>query len=202
MPCGHGSAPGSTTPRPGQSREAPAPGWPGGHRAAPQVATAGRRLRGAGPPTAGAVAYAIAGSCQGPDVRGTDVVRRGRQRDAPGRAGDAFLVSGADTVESVRAGHRAARTSSRQVATGPALDDAMAGHRLGPVTLRWIRLHSLREYARHGGGRVHELIAVSISRQPVTGTEPPGPRPARGRRRRPVPPPRRPARPRRPTCTG
>jgi uncharacterized damage-inducible protein DinB len=83
----------------------------------------------------------------GEAVTGTPRVELG----LPAVADDSFLITEADTIESVRAAHRAAYTSSRQVAAGLALDDVVTGHRLGPMTLRWIHLQCLREYAHHAG---------------------------------------------------
>ena len=61
------------------------------------------------------------------------------------------MITEADTIESVRAAHEAACTASRQVAAGLSLDDVVTGHRFGPMTLRWIYLQCLREFAHHAG---------------------------------------------------
>lgn len=83
----------------------------------------------------------------GEAVTGTPRVELG----LPEAVDDSFVITEADTIESVRATHRAACATSRQVAAGLALDDVVTGHRLGPMTLRWIYLQCLREYAHHAG---------------------------------------------------
>ena len=40
---------------------------------------------------------------------------------------------------------------SRRIAAGFALDDTVPHDRLGPVSLRWIYVHMIREHARHVG---------------------------------------------------
>ena len=69
----------------------------------------------------------------------------------PQNVDDSFLVTGADTIESVREAHRAACAASREAAAGLALDDVVSGHRAGRMTLRWIYLQCLREFAHHAG---------------------------------------------------
>jgi hypothetical protein len=69
----------------------------------------------------------------------------------PESADDSFVITDGDSVESVRAAHRAACAASRRVAAGLALDDVVTGHRFGPMTLRWIYLQCLREFAHHAG---------------------------------------------------
>jgi len=69
----------------------------------------------------------------------------------PEAVDDSFLITEADTIESVRAAHQAAYATSQQVAAELALDHVVTGHRLGPLTLRWIYLQCLREYAHHAG---------------------------------------------------
>src|SRR5580704_15831065 len=58
----------------------------------------------------------------------------------PPRASDAFVLSEDDTIESVR-----------RAPADLGLDDVVRGHRLGPMPLRWIYLHALREFAQHCG---------------------------------------------------
>jgi len=69
----------------------------------------------------------------------------------PPRAADAFLLSDEDTIESVRSAHDDACTASRRATAGLGLDDVVHGHRMGPLPLRWIYLHALREFAQHCG---------------------------------------------------
>ncbi len=62
-----------------------------------------------------------------------------------------FTLSDEDTVASVVAAHEAACRASRQALAGLALDDVVHGNRRGPLTVRWVCLHVLRELAQHEG---------------------------------------------------
>jgi len=77
--------------------------------------------------------------------------RTRQQMGLPQRAADAFILSDEDTIESVRRAHDDACAASRRATAGLGLDDVVHGHRLGPLPLRWIYLHSLREFAQHCG---------------------------------------------------
>jgi len=69
----------------------------------------------------------------------------------PPSAADAFILADADTIESVRRAHDEACAQSRQAVAGLGLDDVLPGHRLGPLPLRWVYPHTLREFAQHRG---------------------------------------------------
>ena len=69
----------------------------------------------------------------------------------PAEAADSFLLDDADTVESVRDAHRRACEASRAATAGMDLDDLLHGNRRGPLPLRWVYLHVLRELAQHCG---------------------------------------------------
>jgi len=69
----------------------------------------------------------------------------------PPRAADAFILGQQDTIESVRRAHDEACAASRRATAGLGLDDVVHGHRFGPLPLRWIYLHALREFAQHCG---------------------------------------------------
>jgi len=69
----------------------------------------------------------------------------------PPRAADAFILSDEDTIESVRRAHDEACAASRRATAGLGLDDVVHGHRFGPLPMRWIYLHALREFAQHCG---------------------------------------------------
>ena len=59
---------------------------------------------------------------------------------------------GADkTIDGVIAEFRGACETSRQIAAGVALDQAVPHDQLGEVSLRWIYVHIIREHARHIG---------------------------------------------------
>jgi hypothetical protein len=83
---------------------------------------------------------------------GEAVTGRPRQEmGLPPRAADAFLLADEDTIESVRRAHDQACDASRRAAAGLGLDDVLSGHRFGPLPLRWVYLHTLREFAQHCG---------------------------------------------------
>ena len=80
------------------------------------------------------------------------VTGRSRQEmGLPPRAADAFILSDQDTIESVRRVHDDACAASRRATAGLGLDDVVHGHRFGPLPVRWIYLHALREFAQHCG---------------------------------------------------
>jgi hypothetical protein len=70
----------------------------------------------------------------------------------PEVAADSFLLDDDDTVESIRAGHRAAFEASEAAVSGMSLDTVLTGHpRIEATTLRWVYLHMIRELAQHTG---------------------------------------------------
>jgi GNAT superfamily N-acetyltransferase len=69
----------------------------------------------------------------------------------PPKAADAFLLTPEDSIESARRAHDQACAASRRATAGLALDDVLTGHWLGPLPLRWVYLHALREFAQHCG---------------------------------------------------
>jgi len=64
---------------------------------------------------------------------------------------ESFTLTDDDTIESVRAEFLAACADSRRIAAGYDLDDLVEGNRRGPLPVRWIYLHLLRELAQHCG---------------------------------------------------
>jgi Protein of unknown function (DUF664) len=83
---------------------------------------------------------------------GGAVTARSRQEmGLPPRAADAFILGDQDTIESVRRAHDEACAASRRATAGLDLDDVVHGHRFGPLPMRWIYLHALREFAQHCG---------------------------------------------------
>lgn len=64
---------------------------------------------------------------------------------------DSFVLSGQDTIASVLARHQEAVELSREAVAGLDLDDLLPGNRRGPLPLRWVYLHVLRELAQHCG---------------------------------------------------
>ncbi|UKA76405.1 DinB family protein [Arthrobacter sp. FW306-07-I] len=64
---------------------------------------------------------------------------------------ESFILHDGDTIDSVRAAHREACAASRAAAAPLSLDSVVTGNRRGPVPLRWVYLHMLRELAQHCG---------------------------------------------------
>ena len=69
------------------------------------------------------------------------------------RAGpdESFLLVDGDTIASVRQAHLEACASSRRAVAALGPDDLVHGNRRGPLPLRWVYLHVLRELAQHCG---------------------------------------------------
>ena len=64
---------------------------------------------------------------------------------------DSFELAVDDTIESVRASYRQVCIDSRTATLNLGLDDMVNGNRRGPLPIRWIYLHTLRELAQHCG---------------------------------------------------
>ncbi|MEZ0492783.1 DinB family protein [Kineococcus sp. TBRC 1896] len=64
---------------------------------------------------------------------------------------ESFALTAGDTVASVRTAHAAACAASRRAVADLDLDDVLPGNRRGPLPLRWVLLHVLRELAQHCG---------------------------------------------------
>ena len=69
----------------------------------------------------------------------------------PATPDESFVLDEGDTIASVREAHRSACEASRRAAAGLDLDDLLRGNRRGPLPLRWVYLHMLRELAQHCG---------------------------------------------------
>jgi hypothetical protein len=69
----------------------------------------------------------------------------------PESQSDSFDLDSADTVAGLQAAYRAACDDSRRAIAGLGLDDVLTGNRRGPLPLRWVMLHMLRELAQHCG---------------------------------------------------
>jgi len=80
------------------------------------------------------------------------------------RGDDPSWDVGADqTIGDVVAEFESACATSRQIAAGFALDQTVPRGELGPVSLRWIYVHIIREHARHIGH-------ADIIREQIDGT--------------------------------
>lgn len=69
----------------------------------------------------------------------------------PATPGESFILHPDDTIAAIRQAHREACESSRRTTASLGLDDLLHGNRRGPLPLRWVYLHVLRELAQHCG---------------------------------------------------
>lgn len=69
----------------------------------------------------------------------------------PATPDDSFVLDDGDTIASIRQAHLEACEASRRAVSSLALDDLVHGNRRGPLPLRWVYLHVLREFAQHCG---------------------------------------------------
>ena len=64
---------------------------------------------------------------------------------------ESIHLSNADTIASIRTAYLETCAASRRAVAGLGLDDKLPGNRRGPLPLRWVYLHMLRELAQHCG---------------------------------------------------
>nr|WP_231712739.1 DinB family protein [Arthrobacter sp. zg-Y820] len=69
----------------------------------------------------------------------------------PAGPDESFDLTPEDTIASVRAAYSLACSASRAAAAGRGIHDVVHGNRRGPLPMRWIYLHVLRELAQHCG---------------------------------------------------
>ncbi|WP_193614240.1 DUF664 domain-containing protein [Nocardioides lijunqiniae] len=69
----------------------------------------------------------------------------------PAGPDESFDLDSGDTVETIRTAYVAACVDSRSAAAPLGVDDVVTGNRRGPLPLRWIYLHMIREIAQHCG---------------------------------------------------
>jgi hypothetical protein len=69
----------------------------------------------------------------------------------PATPDESFVLTDQDTIDSVRRAHQQACDSSRRAVAQLGLDDVVHGNRRGPLPVRWVYLHVLRELAQHCG---------------------------------------------------
>lgn len=69
----------------------------------------------------------------------------------PATPDESFVLTPQDTIASVRQAHLDACADSRRATAPLGLDDLLLGNRRGPLPLRWVYLHVLRELAQHCG---------------------------------------------------
>ncbi|MET9505496.1 DinB family protein [Streptomyces sp. NPDC006622] len=64
---------------------------------------------------------------------------------------ESFDLHDGDTIASVQRDYRQACEESRRATAELTLDDLLPGNRRGPLPLRWVYLHTVRELAQHCG---------------------------------------------------
>ena len=69
----------------------------------------------------------------------------------PATPDESFVLDDEDTIAGVQRAHREACEASRRATADLGLDDLLRGNRRGPLPLRWVHLHMLRELAQHCG---------------------------------------------------
>ncbi|MFC5805789.1 DinB family protein [Streptomyces formicae] len=69
----------------------------------------------------------------------------------PGSPDESFDLHDGDTIASVQHAYQQACAASRRATESLTLDDLLRGNRRGPLPLRWVYLHMLRELAQHCG---------------------------------------------------
>ncbi len=69
----------------------------------------------------------------------------------PATPGESFILDENDTIATIQRAHREACEASRRATSSLGLDDMVHGNRRGPLPLRWVYLHMLRELAQHCG---------------------------------------------------
>jgi len=69
----------------------------------------------------------------------------------PATPDESYIIDDDDTIATVQRAHREACESSRRATSSLGLDDMVHGNRRGPLPLRWVYLHMLRELAQHCG---------------------------------------------------
>jgi hypothetical protein len=69
----------------------------------------------------------------------------------PATPDESFILDDGDTIAGIQTAHQEACEASRRAASALGLDDLLHGNRRGPLPLRWVYLHMLRELAQHCG---------------------------------------------------
>jgi len=64
---------------------------------------------------------------------------------------ESFHLDENDTIATIQQAHREACEASRRAVSSLGLDDTVHGNRRGPLPLRWVYMHALREFAQHCG---------------------------------------------------
>jgi len=89
----------------------------------------------------------------------------------PATPDESFILDDDDTIATIQRAHRQACDSSRRATASLGLGDIVHGNRRGPLPLRWVYLHMLRELAQHCGHAdiLREQVRAYRSREDLTG---------------------------------
>jgi len=87
----------------------------------------------------------------------------------PHEQSGSFDLDDADTVASLQEQYRTACEDSRRAIADLGLDDVLPGNRRGPLPLRWVMLHMLRELAQHCGHA--EILREQVLAQDLPADE-------------------------------
>jgi hypothetical protein len=69
----------------------------------------------------------------------------------PATPDESFVLDDADTIATVQRAHRETCAASRRATASLEMEDIVLGNRRGPLPLRWVYFHMLRELAQHCG---------------------------------------------------
>jgi hypothetical protein len=69
----------------------------------------------------------------------------------PATPDESFVLADGDTIASIQSAYRDACDAARRATASLGLDDLVRGNRRGPLPLRWVYLHMVRELAQHCG---------------------------------------------------
>jgi len=69
----------------------------------------------------------------------------------PATPDESFVLDDADTIATIQRAHRETCAASRRATASLGMDDIVLGNRRGPLPLRWVYFHMLRELAQHCG---------------------------------------------------
>jgi hypothetical protein len=81
----------------------------------------------------------------------------------PASPDESFVLTDEDTIATVGRAHREACEASRRATSSLGPDDVVRGNRRGPLPLRWVYLHVLRELAQHCGHA--DILREQLTRQ-------------------------------------
>ncbi|MFC5747276.1 DinB family protein [Actinomadura rugatobispora] len=85
----------------------------------------------------------------------------------PDSPDESYDLDDGDTIASVQRAYRKACAASRRATAELALDDLVRGNRRGPLPLRWVYLHMLRELAQHCGHA--DILREQVLREDAEG---------------------------------